>query len=156
MPEFTVCRVHSTETISVTVNSSLTVEILKKAIAELFLVPVYQQDLVYKGKKLEDGQILSSLQYVEGLNVIRLLVKKDRPLVKLIIFFPGRKKKKVFLPDNSEIKALRLAVVNLGSLLPERQFKIVFHEKVLEDDTLIFSNYKLKNKSRIFIQFLDS
>jgi hypothetical protein len=154
MPVFTICRVHSTETFGVSAHLSLRVSTLKKEVESFYSVPVYQQYLVFKGKKLEDDMILSSLQYVEGANVIYLLVKNERALLKLIIFLPGEKKKKLIFPDNSDIKALRLAIIHLGGYSEDRQFMILFHGKVLDANCLL-SEYKIKNKSRIFIRFLD-
>jgi hypothetical protein len=102
-------------------------------------VPVYQQYLVFKGKKLEDDTILSSLQYVEGANVIYLLVKNERALLKLIIFLPGEKKKK-----------LKKEVESFYSV-PVYQQYLVFKGKKLEDDMILSSLQYVEGANVIYL-----
>ena len=150
MLQLTVRVFHSAETFQIEIDENSPVEKLMKMIFQHTRVPLIEQCLVSRGKKLEEDFNLNDYILLSG-NIVHLLVRPQE-ILKIVVLFPDIKKFKLSLSSKTQVEDFRdLITKKLPSSTPN-SFRIRHKGFVLENGKTL-GDYNMKHKCKVIVDW---
>jgi len=138
------------KTYTIDVESSYTVEMIKKKIQDLTKIPIEQQRLFYEDIELKPNYYaLNDYNYYDSLGTnFSILLKSEKPILYIKIF-----EGKIFTIEiklSDTIKDIKMKIQNLENI-PYSQQILYFHGDELYNDDLSLIDYKIDQNSILYL-----
>jgi uncharacterized ubiquitin-like protein YukD len=145
----TVKAIIAERSFSITVLSQSSIRDLKLVIEAMECIPSDRQRLIFKGKQLEDGRVLSDCKIVNG-SVLYLFERPDESGLNITVKTLARKSIPISLPMNATVLDLKLAVRSKEGI-ETHDYTLVFAGKQLGDENRKLADFNICNGATLHL-----